>query len=142
MEYIRSYSEASKLQSYLERLNYFILGDNNVSSPRDISNEFYKSDVWLKTRHNIITRDFGCDLGITKLYIEGPVLVHHINPIDRYDIINMTDKLLDPDNLICTSLKTHNKIHYAKKQNGNYVERRKGDTLLWESMTDLKSMTP
>lgn len=126
----RSYSEVVQFQDYHNRLEYLKLLDNNATSPRHISGEFYRSDLWKAIRADIIKRDCRFDLGIFGLYIDGPVYVHHINPIDEQDIINMTQKLLSYDNLICTSLNTHNAIHY-KQQIDEYVERRPGDTKPW-----------
>ena len=126
----RSYSEVVQFQDYHNRLEYLKLLDNNATSPRHISGEFYRSDLWKGIRADIIKRDCRFDLGIFGLYIDGPVYVHHINPIDEQDIINMTQKLLSYDNLICTSLNTHNAIHY-KQQIDEYVERRPGDTKPW-----------
>lgn len=82
----------------------------------------------------IIDRDIGFDLGVFGIYIEGIVLVHHINPITEHDIIYQTSKLLDPENLITTSIDTHNKIHYGSPKitdGGVWVERTPGDTKLW-----------
>ena len=126
----RSYSEVMQFQDYHNSLEYLKLLDNNATSPRHISGEFYRSDLWKAIRADIIKRDCRFDLGIFGLYIDGPVYVHHINPIDEQDIINMTQKLLSYDNLICTSLNTHNAIHY-KQQIDEYVERRPGDTKPW-----------
>lgn len=128
---MRSYSELVKLPSYEERLNYLKLLDNNATSPRHMSEQFYKSHAWRTLRKQIIDRDLGYDLGVTGVYIDGTVIVHHINPIDENDIIFKTSKLLDPENLIATSVKTHNKIHYNQEERDVWVERTPGDTKLW-----------
>lgn len=127
---IRSYSELMSISDFHERLRYLKLLDNNTASPRSISEEFYKSETWRTIRDQVMDRDGRFDLGIFGIYIDGPVYVHHINPIEKEDIIYMTPKLLSLDNLICTSLDTHNKIHY-KPEDEPYVERRPGDTKLW-----------
>lgn len=82
-------------------------------------------------RKSIIDRDLGFDLGVTGVYVNGIFMVHHINPITEYDIIHMTRKLLDPENLITTSINTHNKIHYKQGEKEVWVERTPGDTILW-----------
>ena len=128
---MKSYSEVIKLESFDERLEYLKLLDNNVKSPRHMSMRFYKSSWWETVRQQIISRDLGFDLGVFGVYIDGPMIVHHINPIDEYDIINMTDKLLNPENLITVSDNTHNKIHYNQKEKEVWVERKPGDTKLW-----------
>lgn len=128
---MKSYSEMLKFESYEERLTYLKLLDNNATSPRHMSESFYKSHTWRTTRQDIIDRDMGFDLGVTGVYIDGPVFVHHINPIDENDIIYQTAKLLDPENLITSSLNTHNKIHYNQEEREAWVERTPGDTKLW-----------
>lgn len=128
---MRSYSELILLDNYTDRLEYLKLLDNNVDSPRDISEQFYKSNMWLHIRKTIIDRDYGFDLGVFGLYIDGIKIVHHINPITEHDIIFRTDKLIDPENLITTSITTHNKIHYNNDEKEEWVERTPGDTKLW-----------
>lgn len=128
---IRSYTELIKLNSFEERLAYLKLLDNNVSSPRHMSMGFYKSESWKMIRQQIIDRDLGFDLGVFGVYIEGPLLVHHINPINENDILYQTARLFDPDNLITTSNHTHNLIHYNKKEKDVWVERQPGDTKPW-----------
>lgn len=128
---MRSYSELIMLDSFDERLEYLKLLDNNVLSPRHMSMSFYKSDIWKFTRQMVIDRDLGFDLGVFGVYVEGQMLVHHINPIDENDIRFQTKKLLDPENLITTSNYTHNLIHYNKKEKEHWIERTPGDTKLW-----------
>ena len=120
-----------KLNSHAERLEYLKIGDNNALSPRHMSMDFYKSHAWKVTRDAILKRDLGFDLGVFGVYIDGPMYVHHINPIEEYDIVHMTRKLLDPENLITTSDNAHKKIHYNKQEKDVWVERRPGDTKLW-----------
>lgn len=128
---IRNYSELIKIENFDDRLNYLKLLDNNSKSPRHMSMSFYKSHMWLTTRQMIIDRDLGFDLGVFGIYIDGPIIVHHINPITEHDILYQTSKLLDPENLITTSLDTHNLIHYNSNEKEEWVERRPGDTILW-----------
>lgn len=129
--YERSYNELITLKTYHERLEYLKLLDNNVTSPRHMSRPFYKSKLWEGVRDAIIKRDIAFDLALFGEYIEGPIFVHHINPIDENDIRNMTKKLLDPNNLVSTSLSSHNFIHYGAKKPSEFVERTPGDTILW-----------
>lgn len=127
----KSYSELILFPSFSERLEYLKLLDNNAESPRHMSGEFFKSKVWLITRQMIIDRDMGFDLGIFGVYIDGPMYVHHMNPICEYDIRKQTNKLLDPENLITVSINTHNSIHYKTVEKEPWIERRPGDTKLW-----------
>lgn len=128
---MKTYSELILLDSYLERLDYLKLHDNNATSPRHMSMGFYKSNTWRIVREMIINRDLGFDLGVFGLYIDEAVHVHHINPINENDIIYQTRKLTDPENLITTSTSTHNKIHYNTEEKEEWVERTPGDTILW-----------
>lgn len=128
---MRNYSELVTLKTFDERLNYLKLLDNNATSPRHMSMDFYKSHSWRTVRQQIIDRDSGFDLGLFGVYIEGPIFVHHINPINENDILYQTAKLLDPENLIATSTETHNQIHYNKQEKEPWIERTIGDTKLW-----------
>lgn len=126
----RSYKELITIDDYQGRLEYLKLLDNNADSPRGISQEFFTSRLWKHIRKQVIDRDMRFDLGVFGVYIDGSVYVHHINPINIEDIMNMTPKLTDLNNLVCTSLASHNAIHY-KPTADLYVERRPGDTKLW-----------
>lgn len=128
---MRSYSELILLDNYNDRLEYLKLLDNNATSPRHMSEQFYKSNLWRHVRQTIIDRDMGFDLGVFGLYIDGVKIVHHINPINESDIIYQTSRLLDPENLITTSISTHNKIHYNTEEREVWTERTPGDTKLW-----------
>ena len=119
-----------KFESYNERLDYLMLMDNNVDSPRHMSMTFYKSKAWRETRLSIIHRDMGFDLGVFGIWIRGRIIVHHINPITEEDILSNSWKLYDPENLISTSEETSNIIHYGEKFEP-YVERTAGDTKPW-----------
>ena len=127
----RSYRELILIPTFSGRLEYLKLLDNNAESPRHMSLHFFKSKSWLTIRQMIIDRDLGFDLGLFGVYIDGPMYVHHINPINEYDIRHQTKRLLDPDNLITVSMNTHNSIHYKKSERETWIERRPGDTKLW-----------
>lgn len=132
---VRSAELALNKEDWNARLEYLMLLDGNATSPRHMSNRFYKSREWLRVRDEVIERDLGCDLGILGLPIEGPIIVHHINPLYAEDIENWNvEKLFDKDNLICCSIATHNLIHYGKPKKEEYVERTPGDTNLWGNL--------
>lgn len=128
---MKSYSEASLFNSFEERLEYLKLKGVRYESPRAISQSFYKSKRWRDVREEVLRRDLGCDLGVFGVYIFGPTYVHHINPITEEDLHNDSPKLYDPDNLITTSMETHNAIHYRNRPTEPYLERTPGDTKLW-----------
>ena len=128
---VRTYSEMIKLETFDERLDYLRLWGAPHTSPRTTPLAVFKSNEWRATREMIITRDCGFELSVIATYIYSPVYVHHINPIDEDDISKWSEKLFDPENLISTSLDTHNTIHYRKEIITPYVERTPNDTKLW-----------
>lgn len=133
----KTYSELSALQTYNERLEYLKLngkvGDHTFGDYRYINQNFYRSTEWKKVRDYVIVRDGGCDLGIPDLPIVGGIYVHHINPIGIDDIYHSSDFLLDPENLICVSLDTHNEIHYGiHHETDQLIVRRVNDTCPWK----------
>ena len=133
---IRTYNELRSLKTFDERYNYLKLNgrvaDLTFGFDRYLNQVFYKSQIWQKTRRDIIIRDLGCDLGIDGYEIYGGVIVHHMNPIQIEDIRDRTDYLLNPNYLICSSLMTHNAIHYGNKSPNIITERRSGDTCPWK----------
>lgn len=131
MKKMKSYNELITFNSYEERLDYLMLIDFNASSPRHSSMQFYKSKAWRGTRQKILVRDGWWDLGIVGVAIHTNLLVHHIEPITYKDLVNNSNKLLDPNNLITVSIDSHNVIHYGRKKTDVYIERKEGDTKLW-----------
>lgn len=134
---IRTYSELIKLPTFKERFRYLKLNgkvaEETFGFDRYLNQQFYKSNEWLELRDYIIIRDCGCDLGIEDREIYKRIIIHHMNPITKYDIINRTDMLLNPEYLICTTKRTHDAIHYGD-ENILYdlpIERTKNDTCPW-----------
>lgn len=135
---IRSYSELIKLPTFEERFDYLKLGGSVGQSTfgydRYLNQQFYTSGKWRKFRDEIIARDMGCDLGVEGYEINGqPVLIHHINPLKRNDIVDRSPYLMDPDNVITTTYRTHRAIHYGDKSQifTGLVERSANDTCPW-----------
>lgn len=134
---IRTYSELIKLSTFEERFQYLKLngqvGESTFGFDRYLNQLFYKSDEWLRLRDQIIIRDNGCDLGIEGREIHGRILIHHMNPIRKEDILNRSRYLLDPEFLICTVKRTHDAIHYGDENLLLTIpkERRKNDTCPW-----------
>lgn len=89
--------------------------------------------MWRRVRDEVIVRDEGCDLGIPGHEIMGPILVHHMNPIQVQDLVDFNEDILNPEYLICVTTTTHNAIHFGdeKQLPRPFVERRPGDTNLW-----------
>lgn len=127
-----SYTEMSSFKAYGDRLKYLSLRDKGYISPRQFSNPFYKSPVWLSLRDEVIARDGGYDLGVRGVKIEGPLYVHHMIPITPEDIQEWNeDIILNPDRLITCSHDTHMAIHYGLIGYEDPVERKPNDTNLW-----------
>lgn len=136
---IRCYSELSKLMTFEERFRYLQLsgavGEDTFGFDRYLNQIFYRSPEWKAVRDIVIARDNGCDLGVDGYDIFGRVLIHHMNPISKEDILlKRTDTLLNPEFLICTTHNTHNAIHYGDESLliKAPVERRKNDTCPWK----------
>lgn len=134
---IRTYSELIKLPTFKERFRYLKLNgkvaEETFGFDRYLNQQFYKSNEWLELRDYIIIRDCGCDLGIEDREIYKRIIIHHMNPITKYDIINRTDMLLNPEYLICTTKRTHDAIHYGDESilYDLPIERTKNDTCPW-----------
>lgn len=131
---IRTYSELITLPSFDERLKYLELwNEPHIAPDRELYYRFLKSRGWKKFREEIILRDFGSDLAVIGKLVEDKIIVHHIDPITTEDLKNAREeKLFSPENLITTSLNTHNRIHYKVEEPISVVlERQPGDTKLW-----------
>ena len=134
---IRRYSELMRIPTFEERFEYLRLdgqvGADTFGSDRYLNQIFYKSPEWKKIRDEIIIRDQCCDLAMPGYDIHGPVLIHHLNPITKADILSRTDLLLNPEYLVCTIQSTHNAIHYGDVNLliTNPIERKPNDTCPW-----------
>lgn len=136
---IRTYSELSKLKTFRERYEYLKLdgtvGEETFGFDRYINQMFYKSEEWKRIRNYVITRDNGCDLGISdRKIVDSVILVHHMNPITKEDIVNKNEILLDPEYLITTIKPTHDAIHYGDESllAEDLIVRSKNDTCPWK----------
>lgn len=135
----KTYSELSHLDTFEDRFKYLKLsgsvGTDTFGFDRYMNQQFYRSKEWKTVRDLVIVRDSACDLGIPGHEITGRIYIHHLNPISPDDISNSTEKLLDPNNLICVSQETHNAIHYGDDSildKTKFSERRPGDTCPWK----------
>lgn len=137
---IRTYSELILLPTFEERFNYLrldgVVGEQTFGFDRYLNQQFYRHDKeWLAVRDHVIIRDSGCDLAMLDREIRKPqrILVHHMNPITKDDILRRSKFLLDPEFLICTVKNTHDAIHYGDE--GLLilppVERQMNDTCPW-----------
>lgn len=134
---IRRYHELMQLKTFEERYEYLRLsgqiGLDTFGYDRYLNQDFYQSEEWKRLRREIIVRDSGRDLGIEGRELESGIQIHHMNPIDRDDILDRSEFLLNPEFLICVSAITHKAIHYGNRDGliRDPVERRPGDTAPW-----------
>lgn len=145
---LKRYSELVKLESFEDRFRYAKLhgrvGQDTFGFDRYLNQDFYQSREWRQFRDRIITRDMGRDLAhedheIQDWIIRGGVavrpkiIVHHLNPLTKEDVLWHTDALLDEENVICVSDATHKAIHYGDESilRPAFAERKPGDTTLW-----------
>lgn len=135
---MKSYSELIRIPSFEERFRYLkingIVGEETFGCDRYLNQIFYKSEEWKRIRRRVIIRDNGCDLAWKEYEIKGIIIIHHINPITKEDILNKSSKLFDLENLICTSVNTHKAIHYGNEEMlpKKIVERTMNDTCPWK----------
>lgn len=134
---IRTYSELITLSTFKERYEYLKLdgrvGEDTFGWDRYLNQIFYKSKEWNRIRDQVIFRDLGCDLALEGFEIHGRILIHHMNPISKSDILDRSEFLLNPEYLICTTKATHDAIHYGDLDSlhNEPVIRTKNDTCLW-----------
>ena len=134
---IRTYSELITFSTFEERFRYLKLtacvGDETFGFDRYLNQQFYHSAEWKSLRNEIIIRDNACDLGISDRELNKRIIIHHMNPITKNDLIHQTDYLLNPEYLICVSHKTHQAIHYGDESilDDGVIERSKNDTCPW-----------
>lgn len=135
---IKSYSELITIPTFIERFEYLKIGgrigEETFGFDRHLNQTLYRSLEWKRFRREIIIRDMGCDLACEGYEIIGKILIHHINPISVEDVVNRSYKIFDKDNVICTSLNTHNAIHYgdADLLVTEPIIRTKNDTCPWK----------
>lgn len=133
---LKTYSEFIRLPSFEDRFNYLKL-DGTVSeltfgNNRYLNQEFYHSEEWQRFRREVIIRDDGCDLADPDRKIYSKIYIHHLNPITVEDVINRNRCVLDLENAVCVTHKTHNAIHYGDISSlPIMVERKANDTCPW-----------
>jgi len=134
---IRTYSELRTIDSFIGRYRYLKLGGEvgrvTFGHDRYLNQALYGSTEWRQLRTFIINRDEGCDLGVATYDIHAELLIHHMNPISRDDILEHNDDMFNPEFLITTTRRTHNAIHYGDEKllPVPWTPRRPGDTTLW-----------
>ena len=134
---IRTYSELMTIPTFKGRYEYLrlkgIIGEETFGFDRYLNQSFYRSREWMDIRDYVIVRDNGCDLGMPGHEIHGRILIHHMNPITKEDILRRSEFLLDPEYLISTIKLTHDAIHYGDENllMDEPIVRTKNDTCPW-----------
>lgn len=134
----KSYSELMKLKTFDERFRYLkldgIVGETTFGGHRYLNQILYQTSEWKRTRLDAILRDDGYDLAHGDYMINGPIYIHHINPITVDDIIRRRPCVFDLENLISCSYKTHNALHYGNEDlpYSKPAERSVNDTCPWK----------
>lgn len=134
----RKYSELITIPTFSERYRYLklegLVGKATFGYDRYLNQILYTSDEWKLFRRDVILRDKGYDLACEGFEICGKILIHHIDPITVEDVINRHPKIFDLENVISTSLNTHNAIHYGDESLliTGPIERTMNDTCPWK----------
>lgn len=155
---MRTYTELIQLPTFLDRYHYLKLGGHvgqaTFGFDRWLNQQFYRSPEWKELRDFVITRDAqNADWPLDLASLEAPIitdwrnpvtgryertasriLVHHMNPITKDDILGRSQVAWDPEFLITTSEATHNAIHYGDESllPISYItERAPNDTIPW-----------
>lgn len=135
---IRKYSDLIAIESFEDRFKYLQLfgnvGKETFGFERYLNQFFYRIPEWKEVRRKVIIRDNGCDLAIPDREIHDRfIVVHHMNPITKEDILNRSEFLLNPEYLICCSEMTHKAIHYGNEDLliKDPIVRRPNDTSPW-----------
>lgn len=135
---MRSYTELSKIDTFIERYNYLRLdgqvGYETFGFDRYLNQMLYKSKKWQRVRDEVIIRDNGSDLGMEGYEIYDKIIVHHMNPITIEDIESDSDDIYNPEYLICTRHYTHLAIHYGDENllPQKIVQRKSNDMAPWK----------
>lgn len=134
---IRTYTELITLPTFEERLKYLKLhgevGDETFGYDRYLNQLFYRSPEWRMLRNQVITRDYGCDMALPEFEILDKIVVHHMNPIQKEDVLEHSEILMNPEYLVCVSDSTHRAIHYGDESVLFYepIERKPNDMIPW-----------
>lgn len=145
---IRTYSDLILLPTFEDRYKYLriggTVGQDTFGFDKYLYEDFLRSDEWLELRDFVIVRDNGCDLAMEGRDIYGwrdkatrktrsRIIVHHMNPITKDDLLRRTKYLLDPKYLITTIKNTHDAIHYGDESilMKDPIVRTRNDTCPW-----------
>lgn len=135
----KTYSELISLPTFEERFNYLKLGGNvgefTFNGHRELNQMLYNSQEWRSFRREVAIRDDGCDLAHPDYKIRGntKIIIHHLNPIRVEDTVERSPMIFDLENVITTTMRTHQAIHYGDISLliSDPIIRTENDTCLW-----------
>ena len=114
---IRCYTDLIQLPTFKERYDYLriggLVGQDTFGFDRYLNQKFYHSPEWKKIRRDVIIRDEGRDLAMEGYELQDNIFVHHMNPINPKDLVDVPEEILNPEYLICVSKRTHDAIHFG-----------------------------
>ena len=112
----KNYLELCEIKTFEDRLDYLSLfgqvGSETFGGDRYLNQILYNSPEWRSFRKHVVIRDNGCDLGVLGYEIQldsfvnlkgirkPKIIIHHIIPITKDDIINRRSCLFDMNNVI------------------------------------------
>ena len=135
---IRRYSDLKAIQTFEDRFKYLQMfgnvGRETFGFERYLNQMFYRTPEWKAVRREVILRDKGCDLAMPDREIQDRfIVIHHMNPITKNDILERSEFLLNPEYLICCTDLTHKAIHYGNQDLliKDPIIRLPNDTIPW-----------
>lgn len=133
---MKTYKELIQIPDFYDRLKYLQdvkrVGEETFGSRRYLNQMLYSSYEWKRVRGQVILRDEGMDLAHEDFPINGLIYIHHLNPISVEDILDRKPCVFDLENLVCSSMSTHNALHYSREiERREYVPRKPNDTCPW-----------
>ena len=138
----KTYTELIQIPYFEDRINYLKVygrvAKETFGYDRYLNQMLYRLPEWKEVRRKVILRDNACDLAHPEHEIHPyghkvRILVHHINPITKQDILDRSDLVLNPENLVTVSHDTHEIIHYGfpEVKSLSFTERTPYDTCPW-----------
>lgn len=142
---MRTYTELIQIPTFEERIEYLRLygnvGRETFGYDRYLNQMFYRTLEWKRVRRQVILRDKSCDLAHPdhEIFPYGHkvvLLIHHMNPITKDDILQHSMDILNPEYLVVVSKQTHDIIHYGygKTEFPAVTERTPFDTCPWRAL--------
>lgn len=133
---MKTYSKLVRIPDFYDRLKYLQdvkrVCEETFGSLRYLNQMLYSSYEWKRVRGQVILRDEGMDLAHEDFPINGLIYIHHLNPITVEDILDRKPCVFDLENLVCSSMSTHNALHYSREiERREYVPRKPNDTCPW-----------